>query len=234
MRAILALAKRHGLKVIEDCAQATGGRYEAARLGAIGDAGTFSFYPTKNLGAIGDGGAVVTNDPILARRLRELRQYGWNEARESVEIGVNSRLDPLQAAILGVKLSMLDASNARRIVIAARYSAGLGGLPLQLPTERSDTQHVYHLYVVAAPDRADLIAALERKGIGYGVHYATPAHAQHGYGERVVTPPEGLPVTTALVSRIVSLPMYPELSDSDVERVVEAICSHYGKPISAR
>ncbi|MEA2992552.1 MAG: hypothetical protein QOD40_1472, partial [Alphaproteobacteria bacterium] len=157
MDAIVTIGKRHGVRVVEDCAQATGGSYRGKRIGSFGDVACFSFYPTKNLGAIGDGGMVITADASLAARVRCLRQYGWDEARQTREAGLNSRLDPLQAAILGVKLPHLDADNARRAAIARRYHDAFAGLPITLPVARENASHVYHLYVVACDDRAGLM-----------------------------------------------------------------------------
>jgi dTDP-4-amino-4,6-dideoxygalactose transaminase len=225
--AISAVAQARGLKLIEDCAQSTGGTYRGRPLGSVGDVGTFSFYPTKNLGAIGDGGMVVTADAGLAARMRRLRQYGWDEARRTEEVGLNTRLDPLQAAILGAKLPHLAHDNARRTAIAARYADGLSGLPLTLPTARGDCTHVYHLYVVACDDRDRMMQHLGRHGIGSGVHYPVPVHLHAGYAERVRMPQGGLPVTEHAVGRIVSLPMYPELGDDEVDAVIDAVRSFY-------
>jgi len=223
--AIQDIVRRHGLKLVEDCAQATGARLGDKILGSIGDVGCFSFYPTKNLGGIGDGGMVVTSDQAVADRVQRLREYGWNEKREAQEIGVNSRLDAVQAAILAVKLPHLDADNQRRAAIAARYDAGLARLGLILPAVRSGSQHVYHLYVLACDDRDGLQKQLAADGVGTGVHYPMPAHLQKGYESMIRLPKAGLPVTTQLAPRILSLPMYPELSDEDVERVVDAVRS---------
>ncbi len=227
MAAIGRIARAHGLPVIEDCAQAVGARFGERRVGAIGDIGCFSFYPTKNLGAIGDGGMVVTGDAELAAKLRRLRQYGWDERRETHHPGLNSRLDPLQAAILGVKLPALDADNTRRAAIARRYDAALAGLPLTPPPVRPQTRHAYHLYVAAGADRTGLAAHLAQRGIGTAVHYPVPVHRQKGYAARVRVPREGLPVTERLVERIVSLPMFPELDDGEVARVIEAVRSFF-------
>lgn len=223
MKTIMSIARRHGLKVIEDCAQATGGMYGDKRLGTIGHAGTFSFYPTKNLGAIGDGGLIATNDKKLAERVTRLRQYGWNASRETREPGLNSRLDSLQAAILGAKLPAFEADNDRRIAIAARYTRELDTLKITTPAIRQNSKHVYHLYVVACHKRDQMIAALKASGIAAGIHYPRPAHRHNGYGELVRLPRKGLPVTNGLVRRILSLPMYPELSDSDVGKVIDAM-----------
>src|SRR5262249_4048229 len=220
---IVAFARRHRLAVIEDCAQACGGRNQGRRLGSIGDVGCFSFYPTKNLGAIGDGGMVFSHDPKIAERVRRLRQYGWDDVRETQEAGLNSRLDPLQAAILHAKLPYLDANNARRVAIAQHYKSGLGGLPIGTPTECMDGQHVYHLYVITCGEREALIGHLSNRQIGCAVHYPVPIHHQRGYAGRVMVPPGGLPVTERICWQILSLPLYPELSDADVERVIATV-----------
>lgn len=227
--AIQAIARRRGLRLIEDCAQASGARYGDRRVGSIGDIGCFSFYPTKNLGAIGDGGMVTTNDAALAERVRRLRQYGWNEKRETDDVGVNSRLDPLQAAILCVKLPHLDADNARRAAIARRYARGLAGLPLTLPATDNAPGHVHHLYVLACDDRDELAKHLSNQGVASAIYYPIPAHRHKGYAERVRIPEAGLPVTERLAGRILSLPIYSELTDSDADRVIAAVCAFYGK-----
>lgn len=225
--ALQRICRRNKLKLVEDCAQSTGGLLGDRRLGSIGDAGTFSFYPTKNLGAIGDGGMVVTGNAALADRLRRLRQYGWNDKRETREVGFNSRLDPLQAAILGVKLPHLDADNCRRGAIAEQYSRALADLPLALPKVRPESQHVYHLYAMAGGGRDKLIAHLAAQGVQAGIHYPVPAHRHKGYANEVRLPRAGLPVTMRLVKNTLSLPMYPELGDGDVARVIAAVRSHY-------
>jgi dTDP-4-amino-4,6-dideoxygalactose transaminase len=223
MAAIGVIARRHHLRLIEDCAQAAGARADDTRLGSIGDLGCFSFYPTKNLGAIGDGGMITTQVAALAERLRRLRQYGWNDARETDEVGVNSRLDPLQAAILRCKLAFLDADNARRAALADRYRVGLADLPLTLPERRPQTSHAYHLYVVACADRARLKQHLAVAGIGTAIHYAVPIHRHQGYAERIRLPDGGLPVTERLGGTILTLPLFPELSDEDCDRVIAAV-----------
>ena len=212
-----------GLRVIEDCAQCAGGRHGARRLGSLGDVACFSFYPTKNLGAIGDGGIVVTSDADLAARVRRLRQYGWDETRKTHELGRNSRLDPMQAAILSAKLPHLDADNARRAAIAARYDRGLAGTSFALPVARANATHVYHLYVLRCDDRPRLMAHLRADQIGSAVHYAEPVHVQKGYAEKLVLPKDGLSVTSAIVDKILSLPMYPELTDEEADRVIASL-----------
>jgi dTDP-4-amino-4,6-dideoxygalactose transaminase len=225
--AIVDITGRRGLAIIEDCAQAAGGRHRGRRLGTIGDVGCFSFYPTKNLGAIGDGGLVLTSDAKIAERVRRLRQYGWDEARETHEAGLNSRLDPLQAAILQAKLPHLDPDNKRRGALASLYNAALANLPLQVPATERDRDHVYHLCVVRSADRDRLQAHLAAEAISTAVHYPTPVHRQPGYAERVVIPPHGLPVTEDLAGQILSLPIYPGLSDDQANRVAQSIRHYY-------
>lgn len=222
MDAIMKIAREHGLFVIEDCAQAAGASYSGMRVGSIGDAGCFSFYPTKNLGAIGDGGMVVTRQANLAERIRRLRQYGWDERRTTEEPGLNSRLDEIQAAILNVKLKTLDEDNARRREIALIYKEGLAGLPIALPRERPDTVHVYHLYVIASEERNRFKARLAESGVFAGVHYPIPGHLHDGYDSRCELPRTGFPVTERVLGNILSLPMYPEMTPIEAGQVINA------------
>jgi dTDP-4-amino-4,6-dideoxygalactose transaminase len=226
MDAVNEIARRHGVAVIEDCAQAAGGIYKGKRIGCLGDVACFSFYPTKNLGAIGDAGMVVATDAVLAARVRCLRQYGWDSERQTLVPGFNSRLDEVQAAILNVKLPSLDVDNERRAKHAAAYREGLSSLSLLLPAVRPDTRHAYHLYVIACDDRDGLKATLGKAGIMGGIHYPVPIHRQGGYAQRVVSPSQGLPVTDQLVARILSLPLYPELSDAEIATVISVIREH--------
>jgi dTDP-4-amino-4,6-dideoxygalactose transaminase len=170
---------------------------------------------------------LVTNDASLATRVARLRQYGWDSQRATEEAGLNSRLDPLQAAILAVKLPHLDADNARRIQIARRYADGLRGLPLKLPAVRDDAGHVFHLYVVECDDRDALRQSLQRADIQSAVHYAPATHQQGGYDRMIVKSPAGLGVTEKLVARILSLPMYPQLTDTQADTVIAAVRRHY-------
>ncbi len=225
--AIAAIAKLHRLRLVEDCAQSAGACYRDRRVGSFGDVACFSFYPTKNLGAIGDGGMVMTRDAALASRVRRLHQYGWNEDRETEDVGVNSRLDSLQAAILGAKLPHLEADNARRAAIAIRYAEGLSSLPLAIPETREGCRHVYHLYVIACDERDALVKHLGRHGIGCGIHYPVPIHRQNGYADRVRVAEAGLKVTEHLARRIISLPIYPELGNTEVETVIATIRDFY-------
>jgi len=217
------IAQQFGLRLIEDCAQSHGALYRGKPAGSFGDIGCFSFYPTKNLGALGDGGMVVTNDPALAAALREIREYGWRERYVSASAGINSRLDPIQAAVLGVKLGSLMAGNARRQAVAERYDAGLAGLPLALPTRRSRATHAFHQYVIRLAERDRLREALRAAGIGSGIHYPVPVHQQPAYKGRLAHGPSGLGVTERAAPQILSLPIYPQLSDEAVDRVIAEI-----------
>jgi dTDP-4-amino-4,6-dideoxygalactose transaminase len=223
LAALCDIARANGLRLIEDCAQSHGALYEGKPIGAFGDIGCFSFYPTKNLGALGDGGMVVTNDPGLATAAREIREYGWRERYVSARVGINSRLDPIQAAILGVKLATLDQNNTRRRAIADRYDAGLGRLPLALPVRRAEATHVFHQYVIRLAERDTLRNTLRAAGIGTGIHYPVPVHQQPAYRDRLASGPSGLGLTERAAPQILSLPIYPQLADQAVERVIAAI-----------
>jgi len=225
LAAIRDLARAHGLRLIEDCAQSHGAQFAGRCTGTFGDLACFSFYPTKNLAALGDGGAVVTDDSDLAVKLREIREYGWRERYVSAAVGINTRLDPLQAAILSVKLTALSAQNARRQAIAARYDAGLLGLGLTMPQRRPNASHVFHQYVVRFPgDRRDgLRDALRGGGVGTGIHYPVPVHLQPAYSGRLAAYPSGLPETERAARQVLSLPMYPQLEDAAVQRVVNEL-----------
>jgi dTDP-4-amino-4,6-dideoxygalactose transaminase len=223
MEGILAIARENGLFVIEDCAQAHGAIYQGKRVGSFGDMACFSFYPTKNLGALGDGGAVVTSDPDLAERARLIREYGWAERYVSHIPGWNTRLDEIQAAILRVKLKNLDLDNSRRIQLAKRYSEGLYDLEMALPVVHKDAVHVYHLYVIRVKERDALQAYFHSKGIGTAVHYPVPVHLQPAY-EKVAT---NLPNSEIAAREVLSLPMYPELAESQVQFVVDSVREYH-------
>ncbi|HEV8551333.1 MAG TPA: DegT/DnrJ/EryC1/StrS family aminotransferase [Polyangiaceae bacterium] len=220
--ALGALARRHGLKVVEDCAQAHGARYDGRRLGSIGDAGCYSCYPTKNLGALGDAGVIVTSDAELAARCRKLREYGWTETRDAALPGLNSRLDEVQAAVLRVKLAGLDADNDRRRALARAYGERLAGSPFVLPSVRPGASHVYHLYVVRALERDRVLSRLKDHGILAGIHYAVPVHLQTAYRGRLPGS-DALPETERAAREVLSLPMFPELDASAVDSVCEAL-----------
>ena len=212
-----------GVTVIEDCAQAQGATSSGRPVGNLGDVSCFSFYPTKNLGAIGDGGAVVTSNAGIGERVRKLRTYGWTKPQfAELEYGRCSRLDALQAALLSVKLSALSDGVARRRGIAARYRDGLKNLPLTLPSEASDCQHAYHLYVVRSDRRDALEAHLSKEAIGTGRHYPLPVHKQPGLVAHARIPAP-LSVTEAISGEILSLPMFSTMTDAQADRVVTAV-----------
>jgi dTDP-4-amino-4,6-dideoxygalactose transaminase len=222
---LLELARAHGLKVVEDAAQAVGAEYQGRRAGSIGDAAAFSFYPTKNLGALGDAGAVVSRHAEVADLARLLRNYGERSKYDSVRRGWNSRLDTLQAAILDTKLDHLEAWTERRRSLASRYDTGLAGAGLTTPHAAPERRHVYHLYVVRVQDRDGLQERLRADGIGTLVHYPRPVHFHPAYGG--LGRSEGsLAVSERLAGEILSLPLYPELRDDEADVVVEALRRH--------
>lgn len=225
MSELQAIADRHGLAVLEDNSQAHGARLGGRMVGRWGKVAAYSLYPTKNLGAIGDGGIITTDDAALAETMKALREYGWRQRYISDIAGMNSRLDPLQAAILRAKLPRLDGDTARRQAIAARYTEGLAGLNgLVLPAIRAGAECAWHQYVVDAGDRRDALqAALREAGIGTLVHYPVPVHLQPAYKGKIALGPGGLPRTEAAAGRILSLPMFPQLSDADVAAVIAAL-----------
>jgi len=223
MPEIMALAKQYGLAVIEDCSQSHGAKLGDCITGTWGDFAAFSLYPTKNLGAIGDGGVLVSNSKTLANRARSLREYGWQDRYISIEAGLNSRLDELQAAILRVKLRYLDQDNDRRQMIAQQYTDTLGQLPnLQCPTVNLSVSHVYHQYVIQCDQRDELRLFLQQQGIGSGLHYPRPVHQQPAYKHHSTTS-LGLTVTEVLQPRICSLPMYPQLSELQVKKIINTV-----------
>ena len=223
MDPILTIACKHGLKVLEDGAQAHGARYKGKRLGAHGDAVAWSFYPGKNLGAMGDGGAVTTNDAQLADRIQVLRNYGSRVKYVNEVQGYNSRLDPIQAAILRVKLAHLDEWNGRRTAIAARYQLGLAECVLTLPHVPDWAEPAWHLYVVQHPKRDVLQKMLREAGISTLIHYPIPPHLQQAYGE-AVWEFDPFPQAKRLADLVLSLPMGPQLSNGQVNAVTAAVC----------
>jgi dTDP-3-amino-3,4,6-trideoxy-alpha-D-glucose transaminase len=220
---ILALAREHGLRVIEDTAQAHGADHRGRRVGSIGDIGCFSFYPTKNLGGWGDGGAIVTQDEEIAEHIRLLRSHGEKPRYHHRMVGTTARLDALQAALLRVKLGRLDDRNADRRRIGAALRAGLEGTSVELPSLAFDgADHVYHLFIVRSKQRDALRAHLERSGVSSAVHYPFPIHRTEAYGSQ----PEGSrPAAEALSEQILTLPLFPTMSDDEVARVIDAVAS---------
>lgn len=226
MDPVMELAETLGLYVIEDAAQAIGARYKNRRVGSIGHVGCLSFYPTKNLGAYGDGGMIVTNDAVLAAKVDILRWQGSKKKYHTDVLGFNSRLDSLQAAILGVKLKYLDDWNERRRQVTQHYNELLADLPVTTPYESPDVYHVYHQYTVRAPRRDALVAYLKEHGVGTTVYYPVPLHLQGlyadlGYGE------SSLPVSEAAGREVLSLPMYPELTKAQQEEIAKEIRRFY-------
>lgn len=222
MQAILDIARRHHLAVIEDAAQAHGAKYQGKRVGALGDAGAFSFYPGKNLGAYGDGGLVATNDEAIAAKVRQFRNYGQTQKYHHVVAGTNSRLDTLQAAILRVKLRHLDQWNGLRRQHAAAYTARQAGLPVVPPSVQPGVEHVFHLYVVQVDRRDEAQSALARKGVQTGIHYPIPVHLQ-GAVQSLGFREGQFPVTEAAAKRLLSLPMFAELTEAQLDYTVECL-----------
>jgi dTDP-4-amino-4,6-dideoxygalactose transaminase len=222
MDPILEIARERGLRVIEDNAQAFGATYKGRKTGAMGDIGCLSFFPTKNLGAFGDGGMVVTNDPALAERMRMLRTHGWKKKYYSEEVGYNSRLDAMQAAILQAKFPHVDEWNDKRRALAQRYTEKLAGTGLVTPVEREWGRHVYHLYILRSSKRDALQAYLKQKGIASEVYYPLPPHLSipckaFGYKEG------DFPHAEKAANETLALPLYPELTTEQQDDVIAAV-----------
>ena len=225
MEAIVAFARQHGLAVVEDAAQAHGARHAGRRTGTLGTAAGFSFYPGKNLGALGDGGAVTTDDDALAARVRTLRNYGSSVKYRHELLGVNSRLDELQAALLRVKLAALDAENAARTRLAARYLEGLAGLALELPATAASCEPVWHLFVVRVAERERVQQALAARGIATLIHYPIACHRQPVFAEQPWTT---LPVSERLQHEVLSLPISPVHGEAEIDAVIAALADIVG------
>ena len=223
MDPINEIAAKHGLIVIEDAAQAQGAKYKNRSIGSLGHSAATSFYPGKNLGALGDGGAILTDDPVIAERVRSLRNYGSVNKYQHEVLGYNSRLDELQAAFLRVKLQRLDEWNYRRRQISKEMYIGLESRVSALPFTPDFAEPVWHLFVIRHSERDSLRAHLERLGIQTGIHYPTAAHQQHCYVEAQYN---GLPIAEKLAKEVLSLPIHPNLSDEDVQYMIEGIRSY--------
>ena len=222
MDRVLEVARPRGIKVIEDAAQSHGALYKGRRTGTLGDAAGFSFYPSKNLGAFGDGGAVVSDDPQLADRVRSLRNYGSRRKYEHETKGGNSRLDELQAALLRVRLRCLDEWNSRRRTVARLYDSRLAGLGLTLPVGHTEEEHAWHLYVIRTGQRERLRHLLGARGVGTLVHYPVPPHLQPAYQELGLHA-GALPISEAIHREVVSLPIGPHMSEEEVHYVATAV-----------
>ncbi len=222
MDAINAIAAEHGLSVIEDACQAHGARYKGRRVGTLGRAAVFSFYPGKNLGALGDAGAIVTNDDQLAAWLRATRNYGSTVKYHHALRGFNSRLDSLQAAVLRTKLPHLDEWNEARRQRAAQYRAGLQDLGVGLPAEPADSEHVYHLFAISCPNRDEVLKHLRAQGIDAGIHYPIPIHRQPAFADKCLGP-RPLPESESSAEQLLSLPLCPFISDAEMNRVIDCV-----------
>lgn len=226
MDPLLDLAKRYNLKIVEDSCQAHGAAYREQRAGSLGDAAAFSFYYSKNLGAFGEGGFISTNDPEIYRKARMIRDHGSERRYYHDLLGMNARLDEIQAVVLRAKLPHLEEYNQLRREHAALYKQLLADLPVMAPEELPGNHHIYHMYVIRAPRRDELQAWLKEHGIGTGIHYPVPIHLQNSMshaGGKI----GDLPVTEEVVEQILSLPMYPELSDEAIHTVVDSIREFY-------
>lgn len=222
MDAVMALSKAHGLKVIEDAAQAHGARYKGHLCGTIGDVGCFSFYPGKNLGAYGDGGAIVTNNEVAAEFVRQYRNYGQSKKYHHDVVGWNSRLDTVQAVVLNAKLKYLDGWNAARRKHAETYRKTLGGGGIKFQEIASCNEPVFHLFIVRHVKRDMLLAFLQERGISCGIHYPVPIHLQKAY-DHLCLPRGSFPIAEKMASEMISLPMYPELTVEQIQYVGEAV-----------
>ena len=222
MDRIMPIAKKYGLYVVEDCAQAHGALYKGRKVGSFGDAAAFSFYPGKNLGALGDGGAVVTDNEELADRIRALGNYGSDYKYHHIFKGNNSRLDEVQSAMLRIKLRKLDQWNGARVRIANRYLEGIKNPKVTLPTVAEGNTHVYHIFAIRTAERDSLEAFLAEKGIGCNKHYPIPIHMQEAYKDLEI--PEGaLPIAEEISATELSIPMYYGMTDAEVDYIIDAI-----------
>jgi dTDP-4-amino-4,6-dideoxygalactose transaminase len=223
MDPILEVASRHGLYVVEDACQAHGAEYKGRKVGTLGDAGCFSFYPGKNLGAFGEAGAVVTSNSELQEKIRVLRDHGQVRKYHHAVIGWNGRMDGIQAAILRVKLRYLEKGNQLRRSHAAHYDRAFGGVEgVVIPAKSASVQHVYHIYAIRVQERDELMRFLTKSGVGYGVHYPVPIHLQEAY-RSLGYQPGTFPIAERCAVEYVSLPMFPELTPEQVDVVVEAV-----------
>lgn len=228
MAALRDLARRRGLTLIEDAAQAHGAEYAGRRTGGLADIACFSFYCSKNLGAFGEAGAITTDDSELAERVRILRDHGSRTRYQHEVIGLNARLDEMQAAVLRVKLPHLDGWNERRQRLAALYDEALRDTPVEAPATVEPARHVYHHYAVLAPRRDELAAYLHGRGIGTGIHYPVPCHRQPAaQGEGAAAAAPDLAVAERIADHVLSLPMYPELQDEHVEAIAAEVRRFY-------
>jgi dTDP-4-amino-4,6-dideoxygalactose transaminase len=228
MHSILEVAKAHNLSLIEDCSQAHGAEIQGQKVGTFADFSAYSCYPTKNLGGTGDGGVILCRSKEFSEKIKSLRQYGWNADRESIIPGFNSRLDELQAAILRVKLQHLTDDNAIRRAIALRYNEGFKNLPITLPALCETELHAMHLYVIECDRRNELMEYLRSHQIGASLHYPLAVHQHSAYSNRI-RGGNDLPVTDQFYQRNLTLPMYPELSNDEIEHIISTVKNWFCK-----
>ena len=222
MDPIMDIAREHNLKVIEDCAQAFGARYQGKTAGTFGDIGCFSFFPSKNLGCYGDGGMVITADEAIADKIKMLRNHGSAVRYYHSEVGYNSRLDEIQAAILRIKLAQIDNFNEERRANASAYCRVLAGQDLVLPTQRDGCRHVYHQFTLRLKNRQAVADALAKAGIASAIYYPVPLHQQEVF-LKMYGPQESLPVTENCCAEVLSLPMFPELTQEEIRKIADVI-----------
>jgi len=228
MHKILEIAQTHNLAVIEDCSQAHGAEIDGQKVGTFADISAYSCYPTKNLGGTGDGGVILCRAKEFAEKIKSLRQYGWNEARESIIPGFNSRLDEIQAAILRVKLKYLPVSNKKRLNIANKYNETLGRLPIKLPLLHENQLHAMHLYVIECDRRDELLSYLRAKGVGASLHYPLAVHQHAAYKSRV-RGYNDLQHTEQFYKKHLTLPMFPQLPDDCINLVIRTVNEFFNK-----
>lgn len=227
MREVQAICKKHGLKLVEDCAQSHGSHWDGQMTGTFGDVGCFSFYPSKNLGAFGDGGAIVTNDEGLRDRIRQLRFYGSSVRYHNKEVGVNSRLDEIQAALLAVRLPHMAELIEERKQLAAAYDAGIKNDLIETPKIREGAEHVYHQYVIRCEKRDDLIEYLKERGIDTIIHYPIPPHLSEAYAYLGI-PKGAFPIAEHYADTVLSIPMFNGMTGEEQERVIAALNAYRG------
>ena len=226
MISIKKLVVKNNIKIIEDCSQAHGAEINGQKVGTFGSLAAFSCYPTKNLGGTGDGAVILCPTPHLAEKLKTLRQYGWNDNRESMFAGFNSRLDEIQAAILQVKLKYLTISNQKRLSIANKYNDAFFSLPIKLPSLHENQLHGMHLYVIEFERRDELLCYLRENGVGASLHYPLAVHQHAAYQGRIHGH-EDLPVTEQFYKRHLTLPLYPELPDHLIEMIISEVLNFF-------
>lgn len=222
MKNIMEIAKKHGLPVVEDCAQSHGAKFNGQNTGTFGTIGCFSFFPTKNLGAFGDAGAIVTDDDKIARKIKMLRNYGSEKKYHNEVVGLNSRLDEMQAALLRVKLSHMDEITAERKKIAKAYLSGIKNPAIKLPATRANANHVWHLFVIESETRGKLAKHLADNGIGTQIHYPIPPHLSKAY-QHLGHKHGDFPITEKLAESVLSLPFYEGIEEQEISRVIEVV-----------